>query len=252
MLTSLITAIRENNLELVKEIIAAYPVELNKTEKINGTISVEELRKRLLNLQRYEDDNNTLLHHAAINNSISVVDYLVTLDGINANLPNNSNETPLIIAVKNKQIEVVKSLFTITDLNVNLRDNDGKTALLKAASDGSIELYNLLFTHPTTEIQLRDKNGKNSLDYLSDKKELDKLSNDSINRIKKTYSDFDLGVPESWMRSSKEQSRKLIALFHVPESFSDAMGPSSMLIDYNYKPLGDLISTAFKTESLQG
>lgn len=224
--TRMKNAVSKNDFRELQRVVDDYPPHAKKTS-ITDDSTVEQIRTRMINL-RDDDDGNTLLHFAVMQRRTLLLNYLMTLDGINPNLPNQLGETPLMLAVKNNYIEEAVILFTVDNLNVNLRGRDAQTPLLKAASEGFLELCNVLIEYVSTKIHLKDIHNKNILDYLFEKKILDKLSGASIARIKGIYPNFEPGNPESWIQAPHEISGRLIALFELPPSATtDSFGTLS-------------------------
>lgn len=213
-------AVSENNFKELQRVVDDYPPYAKKNI-INDDSTVELIRKRMINHR--DNDGNTLLHFAVMQRRILILNYLVALDGINPNLPNQLGETALMLAAQNNHIEESVTLFSIDNLNVNLRGRDAQTPLLKAASEGFVELCNVLIGDASTKIHLKDIHNKSVLDYLFEKKILDKLSGASIARIKGIYPNFEPGNPASWLHPPQEISGRLIALFELPPSATDGL-----------------------------
>lgn len=231
--TRMKNAVSKNDFRELQRVVDDYPPHAKKT--ITDDSTVEQIRTRMINL-RDDDDGNTLLHFAVMQRKTLILNYLITLDGINPNLPNQLGETPLMLAVQNNYIEEAVILFTVDNLNVNLRGREAQTPLLKAASEGFVELCNVLIEYVSTKIHLKDINNKNILNYLVEKKILDKLSGASIARIKGIYPNFEPGNSESWIQPPHEICGRLIALFELPPSATtDSFGTLSEVSTAEYK-----------------
>ncbi|WP_253306801.1 ankyrin repeat domain-containing protein [unidentified bacterial endosymbiont] len=251
MIDEIRDSITENKLHDLQQTIDLYPKHLTKPKTNPLGLSEQTVRIKFINIQD-SDNGNTMLHHAIIEKKMSILNYLVTLDGINGNLPNKSEETPLMLAVRNNYVDAARSLFTIDNLNVNLRDNDAQTPLLRAASNGSIELCNLLFEHAATKIHLKDRSGKSALDYLFERKQLDSLSDASIARIKSAYPNFGQNTPESWIHSPDEKNGKLIAIFQLPTDFQLPTGTTlCSFLNCDIDKIGHDLSKFFTSSHVQ-
>ncbi|XP_065208838.1 uncharacterized protein LOC135837476 [Planococcus citri] len=87
----------------------------------------------------------TLLHIAARNGSLEVVEYLLQ-KGANVNAKHDSNEIPLFEAARNGHLEVVK-LLILKGSQVNTRVLNGSAPLHMAAVNGHKEVVEVLLTN---------------------------------------------------------------------------------------------------------
>jgi ankyrin repeat protein len=242
-------AIQQGKLRDIQELIEDYPEQLKRDEPSTLHIAIKDIRNTLLNMQN-ANDGNTYLHCSVIEEQLPILNYFVTLEDIKPNVLNKSSETPLMIATQKKYIEGVRSLLKIDSINPNLRNNDAKTPLVEAASNGSIEMCNLLLGHPKTKVYLRDKINKNALDYLFEKKLLDKLSDASIARVKSSsYPNFEPEKPESWIEAIDETPGRLIAVFQLPSSVADSIVSQSIFSDHDYEFLNREMCKIFTSSS---
>jgi ankyrin repeat protein len=110
--TPLIYAVEQNNLDIVKVLIAAG---LNK---------------------------DAALLYATKNNNLNLVKTLLKW-GVNANLQDETGKTVLLYAMENNNLDMVRALIA-AGADVNLQDETGKTALKLALTDGSPDMVKAL------------------------------------------------------------------------------------------------------------
>ncbi|KAG4432968.1 hypothetical protein IFR05_011536 [Cadophora sp. M221] len=100
------------------------------------------------------------LSWAAGNGYNTVVDQLLTKDGMDSNLKDSqSGRTPLSWAAKNGHEAVVKLLLETGKIEVNSKDNSGYTPLSRAAKNGHEAVVKLLLK--TNKVEVNSKDNKN-------------------------------------------------------------------------------------------
>ncbi|GAM34127.1 ankyrin-related portein [Talaromyces pinophilus] len=88
----------------------------------------------------------TVLHQAAYSSDIRFCDYILNLDGADANVVDHKNCTPIFLAAQEGHSAVVQFLIQ-HNADVNIACDDGETALIRAASEGHIKVVELLVQH---------------------------------------------------------------------------------------------------------
>ncbi|KAG8142864.1 hypothetical protein E2320_006050, partial [Naja naja] len=132
-------------------------------------------------------DNNTALHFAACNSSVSLAKYLLEKKA-DIEAQNKDGCTPLIVAVAENNREMVE-FFLQQKASVHATDKLGRIPLLIAASNKKRDLTHVLLLHGSN-VAHRDKSGWSAKDYAM-------ISDDSINS-EKTDDD-------SWLSSEEEE-----------------------------------------------
>ena len=95
------------------------------------------LKSGALNNYNCVDDNgNTALHIAIINNQVDIVDALLEDDKINPNEPNSKGYPPLFSAIEYKRTEIICKLLQSSKTRVNIRDRNGYNSLIYAVYYG--------------------------------------------------------------------------------------------------------------------
>eukprot|EP01083_Nonionella_stella_P019383 53884_1 len=100
--------------------------------------------------QKVNIEGRTVLHRAAYEGSVDVVQRLLQNPRIDVNQPDHIGRTPLIIAARNGHFEVVRCLL-------------GETPLYIAASNGSIDIVRLLLASPTIDVNAPNHLGNSPL-----------------------------------------------------------------------------------------
>uniref|UniRef100_A0A8C5WRK9 Ankyrin repeat domain-containing protein 7 n=1 Tax=Laticauda laticaudata TaxID=8630 RepID=A0A8C5WRK9_LATLA len=115
-------------------------------------------------------DNNTALHFAACNSSVSLAKYLLEKKA-DIEAQNKDGCTPLIVAVAENNREMVEFLLQ-QKASVHATDKLGRIPLLIAASNKKRDLTHVLLLHGSN-VAHRDKSGWSAKDYAM-------ISDDSI------------------------------------------------------------------------
>lgn len=101
--------------------------------------------------------NDTPLHLAAQCNSISMLQYCLSL-GFDVNSVNNNLETPLFIAVKYCNVETVQYLGRLGGCKLNIRNKDGNSPLHAAVLSNHFESVKALLSLQC-DVSLRNHDG---------------------------------------------------------------------------------------------
>ncbi|XP_015747036.2 ankyrin repeat domain-containing protein 26 [Python bivittatus] len=106
--------------------------------------------------------NNTALHFAAFNSSISIAKYLLEHNA-HIEAQNKDGSTPLIVAVGENNREMVEFLLK-KKASVDATDKLGRTPLLISASNKKRDLTSVLLVHGSN-VSHRDESGWSAKDY---------------------------------------------------------------------------------------
>lgn len=161
-----------------------YATEITLSEVIRlGNI---DLLKKIINsdiINKRDSDHFlfTPLMHAAINNQVSIAEFLLTIPGIDVNAQNEYGSTALMIACIHGHEKMVELLLKAggskTAINVNIQDTHGQTALITALIYAKVFAYHaqqfykneiiikLLLDFPGLMINAQDKEGQTATDY---------------------------------------------------------------------------------------
>lgn len=104
-----------------------------------------------------DSEGNTVLHHAAANGHVSLVEWLVKEQNMGASLRNQAEETPLLSAARNGKQAVVEWLIQSGEVDDRERNNRNETVLLLAAQEGHLELVAWLLERGFSKITEKDK-----------------------------------------------------------------------------------------------
>jgi hypothetical protein len=133
-ITELHVAVKEGNLERVKELLGKEQVE---TQVVWG---------------------KSLLHYAVESGNLEVVKYLVERKGFNVNVKNSWNKTPLHQAAEEGRKEIVEYLLEKGARDT--RDKSGWTTLHYAVSSGNLELVKYLVEKRDMDVLAKDRWGR--------------------------------------------------------------------------------------------
>jgi len=145
---SLVKAATENNLEVVKELLKRYSVDVNQQNDsgnsalmfaiTHGNVAmVEELLKSNINVDLENTAEFTALIWAAKRNELEIVQMLLSR-GANVNTQNTWGDTALIFAAANVNTAMIRELHNF-NANTDLQNQNGYTALMLAAEKNSLE-----------------------------------------------------------------------------------------------------------------
>jgi len=154
---SLIYAVRDGNLERVRELIDSFGLCYSEAWSEGYVLLCDAIVYKhtkvaellLTNGSKVNSRNtrrtDTPLHYAVINGDIELVEMLLNR-GVNINVENWCGNTPLHNAVKSKKIEHIEFLLK-NGAYVNARNSDTVTPLHLAVEKGSKEIVKLLLKH---------------------------------------------------------------------------------------------------------
>ncbi|MFA6302964.1 MAG: ankyrin repeat domain-containing protein [Legionella sp.] len=94
----------------------------------------------------------TLLHIAAYNGLINVVNALFEQPLTKINQVDKKGATPLYTAAENGQLTLVNAFLNNPETEVNKTTNDGETPLFTAAKNGHLDVVDALIKHPKIEV----------------------------------------------------------------------------------------------------
>ncbi|XP_062990125.1 ankyrin repeat domain-containing protein 26-like [Elgaria multicarinata webbii] len=109
-----------------------------------------------------DTDNNTALHFAACNSSISIAKHLLEHKA-HIEAQNTDGSTPLIVAVAENNREMVEFLLK-KGASVHATDKSGRTPLLVAACNKRRDITNVLLLHGS-DVLHKDESGWSAKDY---------------------------------------------------------------------------------------
>ena len=145
------------------------------------------VRKKLeegTDMKYYDDNKKYCLHVATLNNSVEMVNLLLSSPNIDVNAVDENGMTSLHLAVVYNHPQLVKSILSCPKLNVNITDNKGRTALHYATEKCNLCLT-VLLSHPSIDVNIPTKDGKTAMYLAVDNNNMDAimclLSQQSIN-----------------------------------------------------------------------
>ena len=210
----LLMAAQNGHAEVVKELINADGIEVNKENKTNGTFPLlmaalnghAEVVKELINADGIEVnkvdsiDRTFPLLMAAQNGHAEVVKELINADGIEVNKAHENGAFPLLMAAQNGHAEVVKELINADGIEVNKENKtSGTFPLLMAAQNGHAEVVKELINADGIEVNKENKtNGTFPLlmaalnGHIEVVKELINADGIEVNKENKTSGTFPL------------------------------------------------------------
>jgi ankyrin repeat protein len=77
--------------------------------------------------------------------------------------------TPLMMAIIMKNHEIIQYLLTVPGIDVNIQDYSGSTALIRAVKSNSKQEVRVLLMDPRVDLNILDRDGKTALDYAIEK-----------------------------------------------------------------------------------
>ena len=124
----------------------------------------QKFLKHLVNSKGQDNVQKTLLHKAALQHSLEIVEFLIQL-GANVNAKAENDCTPLHYAAYKGKIEVVKYLIE-HGAQVDMRKKGGATPLHWAAENSKIEVVKYLIDYGA-QVNLRNKFGFTPLHWAA-------------------------------------------------------------------------------------
>ena len=113
---------------------------------VSFNYNVEVLKKIIImgaDWHHKDNDNCTILHYAATNEHIEILEYVLSL-GLDVNAVNNEGRSPLCYAVKcNQNVNIIKKLITC-GADINIRDTTGASLLDLASENENETILNYL------------------------------------------------------------------------------------------------------------
>ncbi|KAJ3438692.1 ankyrin repeat-containing protein [Anaeramoeba flamelloides] len=177
--TSLMIAIQNGNLEIVKCLLATNNCDLEIIDEIDGTnalmIAIEnseflilnELLKYKPNLNIKTEFNESLLHLACSQNNLSIINLLLD-HKMETNLKDENSFTPLMTAAENDQIEVIKFLFSkgieihpheLTNWEPNNLTNKEIKNLILSYDSIQLDFANFFDLHSQCDLEIKSNYG---------------------------------------------------------------------------------------------
>ncbi len=109
-----------------------------------------------------DKDGNNILHLAIQKKKRDIIDWILTNRKINVNSQNNQGNTPLIEAILNDDGITVSNLLKERSLDINKQDNNGYTGLIHAVNRENEYLIKTLLNH-NAKMEIEDNNGNRAL-----------------------------------------------------------------------------------------
>lgn len=188
-------AVEHNNVEEVKALLQALPIDLTGSETetqraLSLAVSYGHAYIVELLLQRADVDpaienvrRRTLLTTAVADGYVAIVKLLIENGGVDPNAVDIEGRTPLMWAVRKlgPKVEDVRSeclpdhwstfrfLLNCDDIDVNVRDNHGRTALCHAAMIGTQRCVQSLVLHHSIQPHLADNDGRTALSFAAER-----------------------------------------------------------------------------------
>lgn len=130
---------------------------------VNFVLSVFRVDPNLL-----DPNGTTALHLAFEFGSPSIADILIKWDGINLESPNAMGESPLHLCVQRPRynfdlLKTASGILSRCKSALNLQDNAGRTALHYAVENGNRRMVNLLLRHNQADVNIQDASGHTPL-----------------------------------------------------------------------------------------
>ena len=161
--TQLYVACMEDNIKIVKTLLSASDIDVNKAGPNDRTplhIACEigniEIVEALLSIKNIEVDKTmscgrTPLYIACEKGNIKIVKKLLLAQNINVNQTMPGGGTPLYKACEIGNIEIVTTLLEAQNIDVNTTMSSGRTPLYKACEIGNIEIVAALLEKQNIE-----------------------------------------------------------------------------------------------------
>lgn len=117
-----------------------------------------ELLEGRVDVNCQDNNGNTVLIEAIINQQAEIVDKLINYPYVNLNIANNEGKTALIIAYEMKDFTSLYKMINTNKAEINTMDEDKNTLMLMSLVDDNLELFNLLLIHGA-DLDLQYQNG---------------------------------------------------------------------------------------------
>jgi ankyrin repeat protein len=172
--TPLDLAIDNQNLDIVKLLVAQDNIDINALNEVKKTplhLAVESgnidivtvlLSNPNIQIDIKDDVDNTPLHTAILEENKDIVKALIDT-GADVNIVDGFSQTPLHLAVESGNIDIVRALID-AGADVNIVDGLDKTPLHLAVEAGNIDIVTALID-AGADISKVDKDGKTPLDF---------------------------------------------------------------------------------------
>ena len=171
------TALTEQNLDIVRVMVASPKIDVNQDAFLHLTCGFETTDYVKLFLAR-SDINVNMIDRVNITTSYcytplyratwedgnpEIVKLLLQREDIDVNLGSDDGFTPLHRACSSGNPEIVKLLLNAKDINVNIQDMNGETPLHVASRVGYLEIVKLLLHSKNLNINAQDIDGDTPL-----------------------------------------------------------------------------------------
>lgn len=129
-------AIRNNNVEIIKELLKTYGLNLNSQNSIGEFPLMMATKSKNLDLihllceydidiNQVDNDGQTCLLYAIENGLNEIATFYISHQGTNINKGNEQGMTPLMVAIKNNSIEICLAILSHPDIDIYFKDNEG-------------------------------------------------------------------------------------------------------------------------------
>jgi len=140
--TVLCTAVRLENVPVVRTILSREDVDVSKKPK---------------------SDTKSLLHKAVLSDNYALVHLLGRHPETDVNAQDEYGKTALHYASKMKNDDIFRFLLFHPKTDVNVRDNEGKTPLYDVAEKGKHTYVHMFLLHPDIKPNIQDREGNTPL-----------------------------------------------------------------------------------------
>lgn len=96
---------------------------------------------------------------AALRGHEAVVKMMLSVDGVDPNMRDNSMRTPLSVAVQSGHYNIAKILLATPGVEFDAKENSGETPLCRAAENGDIALVKDILATGAVEVDSKDSSG---------------------------------------------------------------------------------------------
>ncbi|WP_078131414.1 ankyrin repeat domain-containing protein [Leptospira kirschneri] len=227
--TPLHISVNNGNLEIVEKLInLGADVNSKNTEgdtpafkipwgRKEGLELLQLLHKHGANLFEKNNDQTSLLHYAALNNQISILEFLLE-QGLDPNQGNLKNETPLYWTVHYNSLKCVSILLNAGS-NINWKNSEGRTVLHEAAERDYQDLIQI-FLQAGADKETIDNEEKKPIDLAEKEKtknllsgsissNLDSLLLSMIQKLKADQKEFFESLPKEIQESLQSSLSKI-------------------------------------------